>query len=228
MRAGTYPARHLATLRGSELGPGPRGNRVEWLRGIAEFTPGLQRRFAGLDPGFTDRQWPGFGPRSHPYGLAGTYVFIKQSGPPCHCDLRTQRCDLQVRRHSFSRSYGANLPSSLARVIPQTPWATHPGAPVSVLGTGAGDRISPPPFQGPPGSAEGPNGPHSRLQPLLTITVLQGLHRLAGSRLFSRPRSAYPEASEARLALPRLPPRHGNINPFPFPRVRVTARVRAG
>ena len=57
---------------------------------MAEFTPGLQRRFAGLDPGFTDRQWPGFGPRSHPFGLAGTYVFIKQSGPPCHCDLRVQ------------------------------------------------------------------------------------------------------------------------------------------
>ncbi len=70
--------------------------------------------------------------------------------------------------------------------------------------------------------------PHSRLQPLLTITVLRGLHRLAGSRLFSRPQSAYPEASEAGLALPHLPPRHGIINPFPFPRVRVTARVRTG
>ena len=178
-----------------------------------------------MNPGFTYRQWPGFSPRTHPYGLAGTYVFIKQSGPPGHCDL--PRRSYHRGRHPFSRSYGANLPSSLARVTPQTPWASHPGAPVSVLGTVAGDR-SPPPFQGPPGSVEGPYGPHSRLQPLLTVTVLRGLHRLAGSRLFSRPRSTYPEALEAGLALPHLPPRHGNINPFPLPRVRVTARVRTG
>src|SRR5579859_185295 len=37
--------------------------------------------------------------------------------------------------HPFSRSYGANLPNSLARILADTPWASHPGAPVSVLGT---------------------------------------------------------------------------------------------
>ena len=37
--------------------------------------------------------------------------------------------------HPLSRSYGANLPSSLAQIIADTPWAFHPGAPVSVLGT---------------------------------------------------------------------------------------------
>jgi len=55
---------------------------------MAEFTPGLQRRLARLNPGFTYRQWPGFSPRTNPCGLAGTYVFVKQSGPPCHCDPR--------------------------------------------------------------------------------------------------------------------------------------------
>ena len=37
--------------------------------------------------------------------------------------------------HPFSRSYGANLPNALARILADTPWASHPGAPVSDLGT---------------------------------------------------------------------------------------------
>ena len=37
--------------------------------------------------------------------------------------------------HHFSRSYVANLPSSLASINADTPWTSHPGAPVSVLGT---------------------------------------------------------------------------------------------
>lgn len=133
MRAGTYPARHLATLRGSELPPA----------------------FSGASPGWTrvspDRQWPGFSPRTHPFGLAGTYVFIKQSGPPCHCDLSGPFYDPD--RHPFFRRYRANLPSSLAWVTPQTPWASHPGAPVSVLGTVSPDR-SGLPFHGNQDSGE--------------------------------------------------------------------------
>ena len=39
--------------------------------------------------GFRYRHWPGLIPRTHPCGLAGNYVFVKQSGAPCHCDLRT-------------------------------------------------------------------------------------------------------------------------------------------
>jgi len=39
--------------------------------------------------------------------------------------------------HPFFRSYGANLPNSLAWINADTPWASHPGAPVSVLGTDA-------------------------------------------------------------------------------------------
>jgi len=39
-------------------------------------TPGLQRRFAGLNPGFTDRQWPGFSPRTHPLPGLGSWVSV--------------------------------------------------------------------------------------------------------------------------------------------------------
>ena len=41
--------------------------------------------------------------------------------------------------HPFSRSYGANLPSSLTNVMPDTPRPSQPGAPVSVLGTVTND-----------------------------------------------------------------------------------------
>src|SRR5207245_2347761 len=43
--------------------------------------------------------------------------------------------------HPLYRRYGANLPNSLAWIFADTPWASHPGAPVSVLGTVA--RIGP-------------------------------------------------------------------------------------
>src|SRR5207247_2504686 len=43
--------------------------------------------------------------------------------------------------HPLYRRYGANLPNSLAWIFADTPWASHPGAPVSVLGTVA--RIDP-------------------------------------------------------------------------------------
>ena len=176
-----------------------------------------------MDPGFTDRQWPGFSPRTHPYGLAGTYVFIKQSGPPCHCDLRSP-ASAEDPRHPFSRSYGANLPSSLARGSPDTPWASHPGTPVSVLGTDVGDP-SQPPFQGLRGSAEPPKGGPSRLHPVLAITALPGLQRLGGAAApLSLPRSVRGWACVAAI----VPPRHRNINRFPFRWVRVTPHLRTG
>ena len=46
---------------------------------------------------------------------------------------------LSLGWHPLSRSYGAKLPNSLAYVVPDTPWTTHPGAPVSVLGTVTSD-----------------------------------------------------------------------------------------
>ena len=111
-----------------------------------------------MNPGFTYRQWPGFGPRTHPYGLAGTYVFIKQSGPPSHCDLRFQAY-AQNRRHPFSRSYGANLPSSLAPVTPVRLGLLTQGhlCRFSVRARGLGFPRSL--FTGPGDRPKGPNGP---------------------------------------------------------------------
>jgi hypothetical protein len=53
-------------------------------------TPGVYRPLAQLNPSFRYLHWPGFSDYTHPFGLAVTCVFIKQSGPPCHCDLRSQ------------------------------------------------------------------------------------------------------------------------------------------
>ena len=53
-------------------------------------TPGVYRPLGQLNPTFRYLHWPGFSDYTNPFGLAVTCVFIKQSGPPCHCDLRFQ------------------------------------------------------------------------------------------------------------------------------------------
>ena len=53
-------------------------------------TPCVYRPLAQVNPSFRYLHWPGFSDYTHPFGLAVTCVFIKQSGPPCHCDLRRQ------------------------------------------------------------------------------------------------------------------------------------------
>ena len=80
-------------------------------------------------------------------------MFLLNSQDPLATATRGSTGVPQNRRHPFYRRYRANLPSSLARVSPHRPWAPHPGAPVSVLGTGVEDR-SRTPFQGRQGSAE--------------------------------------------------------------------------
>jgi hypothetical protein len=35
---------------------------------------------------FRYRHWAGFSGNTHPFGLAATFVLVKQSGLPCHCD----------------------------------------------------------------------------------------------------------------------------------------------
>jgi hypothetical protein len=74
--------------------------------------------------------------------------------------------------HPFSRSYGADLPNSLARILADTPWASHPGAPVSVLGTSP--RCRPRLFTDRPHWKESPRGNPIPLPPVLTMTVLPG------------------------------------------------------
>ncbi len=60
--------------------------------------------------------------------FAETCVFGKQLLGPLHCDLL-------LHRYPFSRSYGANLPSSLTRVLPFVLYFSY-RLPVAVCGTG--------------------------------------------------------------------------------------------
>jgi hypothetical protein len=106
----------------------------------------------------TFQQWAGFSPYTSSFELAGTCVFDKQSPGPFLCGLKVQpriprhpipgplRLDLTgsgssalralwaVSRRPFSRSYGANLPSSLTEVLSLT-LGYSPSLPVSVYGT---------------------------------------------------------------------------------------------
>ena len=54
-------------------------------------TPAVYRSFIRLKPGFRYRHWAGFSDNTHPFGLAVTCVFIKQSELPCHCDQRLSK-----------------------------------------------------------------------------------------------------------------------------------------
>ncbi|MDK2782476.1 MAG: hypothetical protein PWQ32_65 [Thermococcaceae archaeon] len=180
-------------------------------------TPAVYRRFTRLDPGFTYRHWAGVGPSTNPFGLAGTCVFIKQSGPPSHCDLR------------FTQPQAPLLPKLRGQFaeFPRLGFPRH-ALGFSPRGTSVGSRYGrggsfPEGFSRAPGIGGTPlTGGHSRFHPVLAITALPGLIRLAG--LVGR--SAYPEASPSGLALPHLPPRYGNINPFPFRQHRVTGWLR--
>ena len=67
--------------------------------------------------------------------MAETCVFSKQSLGPFLCGLPLlDTCELHNRRHSFSRSYGVSLPSSLTRVL-SSALEYSSRLPVSVCGT---------------------------------------------------------------------------------------------
>src|SRR5437870_11557793 len=133
-------------------------------------TPAVYWSFVRLEPAFRYQHWAGFSGRTKPFDLAATYVLVKQSGLPCHCDQPLARLARLYRR------YGANLPNSLAWIFADTPWASHPGAPVSVLGTVA--RIDPNVlFTGTTDQRKGLR-PYSRLHPFLAMPALRGLERL--------------------------------------------------
>ena len=55
-------------------------------------TAGVCQGLGRLKPAFTHWYWPGLKRRTNPFGLAPPYVFVKQSDPPCHCDLRVPDC----------------------------------------------------------------------------------------------------------------------------------------
>jgi len=154
----------------------------------------------------------------------GTYVFIKQSGPPCHCDLRSQGVTPKT----------AGTPSpEVTGPICRVPW---PGLPRHALGfsprgTCVGSRYGrggsfPAPFSRAPGlgGTRLTAGP-SRLHPVLAMTALPGLQRLGGAAApLPLSRGVRSRACVAAI----VPPRHGNINPFPFRRRPVGSRLRTG
>ena len=61
------------------------GKAFRYLKRVI-VTPAVYWRFTRLNPSFTCQHWAGVAPSTHPYGLAGSYVFIKQSNLPSHCD----------------------------------------------------------------------------------------------------------------------------------------------
>ncbi len=134
MHAGTYPARHLATLRESELLPA----------------------FSGASPGCTRVSRTASGQDSAPvHTLSGSRgpVFLLNSRVPlvtATCGPRVQAPGPQAPLLPKVRGQFAEFPSL---GYPDTPWASHPGAPVSVLGTGVG-APSQLPFHGPRESGE--------------------------------------------------------------------------
>ncbi len=100
-----------------------------YLRTV-RVTAAVYRGFgSGLAPlPLTVRHRAGLRPYTSPFGLAEPCVFVKQSLGPLNCGLSEER-------HPFSRSYGANLPSSLAASHSRT-FGYSPRPPVSVSGTG--------------------------------------------------------------------------------------------
>ena len=57
-----------------------------------------------------------------------------RSSPVTATSSNKQRCSCCQKRHPFSRSYGASLPSSLTRVLSRA-WVSSTRLPVSVCGT---------------------------------------------------------------------------------------------
>ena len=58
------------------------------------------------------RHWAGLTEYTSPFGFALSYVFDKQSGSPCYCDLPLHSYEHSYR-HPLYRRYRANMPSSL-------------------------------------------------------------------------------------------------------------------
>ena len=54
-------------------------------------TPAVYWSFVRLKPAFRYQHWAGFSGRTQPFDLAATYVLVKQSGLPCHCDQPLSR-----------------------------------------------------------------------------------------------------------------------------------------
>ena len=62
------------------------GEVLRYLKRVI-VTPAVYRPFFLLHEAFRYRHWAGFNRCTHPFGLAPTYVFVKQSESLSHCDL---------------------------------------------------------------------------------------------------------------------------------------------
>ena len=104
------------------------GKAFRYLKRVI-VTPAVYWRFTRLNPSFTCQHWAGVAPSTHPYGLAGSYVFIKQSNLPSHCDQL-----LHIAGTPYPKVTELICRIPLAG-YPNTPKSTKLGAPVSDLGT---------------------------------------------------------------------------------------------
>ena len=141
-----------------------------------------------MDPGFRDPHWPGLRSRSQPFGLAAPYVFIKQSGPPCHCDLRSQAHGPRPQAPLLPRVRGQFAEFPRPEYPPDALGSSPRGTSVgSWYGHGGSFPLPFSPAPGPSRSlhTEAP----SRLHLVLAITALPRLMRL--------------DRATARLGLPR-------------------------
>ncbi len=202
------------------------GKAFRYLKRVI-VTPAVYRRFTRLNPGFTYRHWAGVGPGTSPFGLAGTYVFIKQSAPPSHCDPRP------LPRGSTLGVRAAGTPSpEVTGPICRFPSAGLPRRALgfSPRGTCVGSRYGrggsfPAAFSRAPGI--GRTAHNGRPFPASAGSPHYGTPRPSPVGRGDSPARPTPRRRPPGFPLPGVPPRYGNINPFPFRPVGVTAGLRA-
>ena len=125
------------------------------------------------------------------------------------------------RRHPLYQRYGANLPNSLARIAPDTPWATHPEHQcwfwvrtwrIPPTGLFMGSRAQ---LNAPNGALFLPSSDSHHYGTPQSYTVKQS------------DSSAQPPPNRRPVGLesPRVPPRHWNVNQFPFRAVMLTLHL---
>lgn len=87
------------------------GKAFRYLKRVI-VTPAVYLSLASLKKSFGYRHWADVTSCTHPYGLAGSCVFVKQSDLPSHCALHLHSYEYK-RRDPLYRRHGANLPNSL-------------------------------------------------------------------------------------------------------------------
>ena len=90
------------------------GKAFRYLKRVI-VTPAVYLILAPLNRSLNYRHWADVTFCTHPYGLAESCVFVKQSDPSSHCALQSPT-KVDNRRDPLCRRHGANLPSSLNRI----------------------------------------------------------------------------------------------------------------